>query len=310
MKTSDKFKEYIWLVNTIHRAGRITLSEIQERWLATDMSEGLELARSTFNRHKEAIQDMFGIYIECDKKNGFCYYIENDEALKEDSVQNWMLSTLTVNNAVSEGLSLQNRILLQSVPFEGDYLEKVMQAMKNRVRIVIEYQKYGNAEVREIELEPYCLKLFKQRWYLLGNLFLDTVPYNESSQRFRVFSFDRILQMHLTENRFNFDKSFSPRDYFRDSFGVFVASETKPERVVLRAFGKEQYYIHDLPVHASQRLLTKGENYTDYELYLRPTMDFCGHILSRSNQLKVLSPPWLVDRVQQMIREALNLYEG
>ena len=69
MKTAFKFKEYIWLVETIHRAKRITFSDIQEKWLRSSLSEGSELARSTFNRHKDAIEEMFGIYIECDKKN-------------------------------------------------------------------------------------------------------------------------------------------------------------------------------------------------------------------------------------------------
>ena len=75
MTTYNKFKEYIWLVNTIYKARKITFAEINERWLETDMSEGVELARATFNRHKDAIEDIFGIYIECDKKNGYKYYI-------------------------------------------------------------------------------------------------------------------------------------------------------------------------------------------------------------------------------------------
>ena len=68
MKTPTKFREYIWLVNTIRKAGKISFAKLQEKWLETDMSEGVELARSTFNRHKDAIEDMFGIFIDCDRK--------------------------------------------------------------------------------------------------------------------------------------------------------------------------------------------------------------------------------------------------
>ena len=71
MKTAFKFKEYIWLVETIRKARRITFAEIQEKWLRSDLSEGVELARSTFNRHRDAILDMFGIYIDCDRQNGY-----------------------------------------------------------------------------------------------------------------------------------------------------------------------------------------------------------------------------------------------
>ena len=92
------FKQYIWLVGTISRAGKISLEEINRRWLGTELSGGIEIARTTFIRHKAAIQDIFGIEIECDTHDGFSYYIANQEVLHENSIQNWMLSTITVSN--------------------------------------------------------------------------------------------------------------------------------------------------------------------------------------------------------------------
>lgn len=154
MTIPAKFKEYIWLVNTIRRARRITFAEINERWVETDMSGGVELARSTFNRHKDAIEDIFGIYIDCDRQNGYQYYIGNDYVLREDSVQNWMLSTLSVNNIISESLSLQDRILLQPVPSEGNYLKMAIEAMKKGVRIEVDYRKYGTDTPNHLNFEP------------------------------------------------------------------------------------------------------------------------------------------------------------
>ena len=157
MKTPIKFKEYIWLVNTIRKARRITLAEINEKWLETEMSEGIPLARSTFNRHKDAIEDMFGIFIDCDRQHGFKYFIANPEVLQEDSVQTWMLSTLSVNNVVSESLSLQHRILLEQAPVEGGYLQMLIDAMKKNVRIEAMYRKYGDEEPRHLTFAPYCM---------------------------------------------------------------------------------------------------------------------------------------------------------
>ena len=39
MRTQAKFKEYIWLVNTINKARAISFADIQKKWLETDMSE-------------------------------------------------------------------------------------------------------------------------------------------------------------------------------------------------------------------------------------------------------------------------------
>ena len=113
MKTQSLFKEYIWLLNTLLRYKKISLAEINEKWVNTELSGGIEIARSTFNRHKEAIENIFGILIECDVKDGYKYYIENEEDLQENSIQNWLFSTLSVNNLLSESVSLKNKILLQ-----------------------------------------------------------------------------------------------------------------------------------------------------------------------------------------------------
>ena len=309
MTMPAKFKEYIWLVNTISRARRITFAEINERWVETDMSGGVELARSTFNRHKDAIEDIFGIYIDCDRQNGYQYYIGNDYVLREDSVQNGMLSTLSVNNIISESLSLQDRILLQPVPSEGNYLKMVIEAMKKSVRLAVEYRKYGIDKPNHLIFEPYCIKLFKQRWYILGHFHRDATKEKPESDYFGVFSFDRILDMSLTDVKFLIDPEFDAQSYFDECYGVLVGDGTKPERIVIRAYGYERYYMRDLPIHKNQREIGQGENFADFELFMRPTVDLSGHLLSRGNQVKVLSPQWLADEIHDMHQEAAIMYE-
>ena len=305
MKIPSKFKEYIWLVNTIRKARRITFAEINEKWLETDMSE---LARSTFARHKDAIEDIFGIYIDCDRQNGYEYYIGNDYVLREDSVQNWMLSTLSVNNVVSESLSLQDRILLQQVPTEGEYLKMVIDAMKKSVRIAVEYRKYGTDKPNHLNFEPYCIKLFKQRWYILGHFHRDATEEKPESDYFGIFSFDRILEMSLTDVKFKIDPDFDAQEYFSECYGILSGDGTKAERIVIRAYGYERYYIRDLPIHHSQKEIGQGEDFADFELYMRPTIDLSAHFLSRGSQVKVLSPQWLADEIRDIHLEAAGMY--
>ena len=273
------------------------------------MSGGVALARSTFNRHKDAIEDIFGIYIDCDRQNGYKYYIGNANVLREDTIQNWMLSTLSVNNVISESLSLQNRILLQSAPCEGDYLTMVIEAMKKSVRIEVEYRKYGTDVPNQLNFEPYCIKLFKQRWYILGHFHRDATGDKPESDYFGMFSFDRILTMRLTDIKFQIDPNFDAKTYFEECFGVLVGDGTEPERIVIRAYGNERYYLRDLPIHSSQREIGHGEDFADFELTMRPTIDLSAHLLSRGSQTKVLSPAWLADEIHDMHQEAAAMYE-
>lgn len=285
------------------------MAEINEEWVKTEMSGGVELPRSTFNRHKDAIEDIFGIYIDCDRLNGYKYYIGNENVLRENTVQNWMLSTLSVNNLMSESLSLQKRILLEPVSYADEYLPTVMEAMKRNVRIEVLYKKYGDEEPRALDFEPYCLKMFRQRWYILGHFHRDASAECEEVDYFGVFAFDRIKEMRLTDVRFEMDPEFDAATYFSDSFGVLVHDDTLLERVVIRAYGYERYYLRDLPLHSSQREIEEGEDYADFELQLRPTIDFSAHLLSKGSQIKVLSPQWLAEEIHEMHAESANIYE-
>ncbi len=308
MRIPDKFKEYAWLVNTIHRARRITMNEINNKWLATDMSEGVGFANATFHRHKAAIQSIFGIIVECDRSTNE-YYIANPQVLREDSIQNWLLSTLSVSNIISESLSLQDRILLQPVPYEGEHLKMVIEAMKKNVKIEVDYQKYEAATPRHLVFEPYCIKLFKQRWYILGHFHHEATASKPELDYFGMFSLDRIINMSITNQKFRLPRDFDAKEYFANSFGVLVDDGSVVERIVLRAYDNERHYLHDLPLHKSQREIGHGDNYTDFELFMRPSIDFSAHILSRATQLEVLSPEWLAIEIHNMHLESALMYE-
>ena len=168
MKASFLFKQYVWLVDTIQRCKRITLADLNERWLRTELSEGRPLSRTTFNRHRNEVAEIFGITIGCDADNR--YYIVNSNLLRTDTVQQWMLSTLTVSNIVGEARNLHDRILLESIPTEGELLRQIVEAMQHGVLIDITYRRYGSTADASWTIAPYCIKLFRRRWYLVGNI--------------------------------------------------------------------------------------------------------------------------------------------
>lgn len=309
MKAYDVFKEYIWLVNTIRKARKISLAEINEKWRETDMSGGVDFARATFNRHKDAIQDIFGIYIECDRKAGHKYYIGNSRVLEEDSVQNWMISTLSVNNMLSESMSMRERILLESIPSEGEYLQTIIEAMQKNVRVAIDYQRYSAAAPRHLTMDPYCLKLFRQRWYMLGHFHRDATSEKPEADYFGIFSLDRIKNLELTDIKFKVKKDFSAKEYFSEYFGVTTGDGTECERIVLRAYGDQRFYMRDLAWHHSQTEIASTDDYSDFELTLRPTLDFSTKIVSAGNRVKVLSPKWLADEVREMHLDAIKMYD-
>lgn len=300
MKTPTLFKEYIWLINTIHKAKKISLADINERWMDTEMSEGVEMSRTTFYRHKCAIEEMFGIYIECDRKNGNKYYIGNDHVLSEESVQNWMLSTLSVSNMLNDSQSLHNRILLENIPSGDETLQLVIKAMKESKKIMITYRRYGAVANTSHAIEPFCIKLFRQRWYVVGRL---------SNGWLATYSLDRIEEIDIINSKFTLPKDFDANEFFSESYGIVVDDQTDLQRIVLRAYGYERYYMRDLPLHHSQREINSTEEYADFEIQVRPTSDFKTKLLSRGEWLEVIEPKSLAEEIVEWHKKAIERYE-
>ena len=59
--TATLFRRYLWLLDVIYSAGRITLDEIRVRWQRNEMSGGEELPRKTFENHRKAVEELFDV---------------------------------------------------------------------------------------------------------------------------------------------------------------------------------------------------------------------------------------------------------
>ena len=300
MRHKELFKTYVWLVETVYHYGPITLEEIGNRWERSSLFEGTPLARTSFNRHRDEIEDAFGIRIVCDRSNGWRYSIEKVCDFQGNSVQNWMANTLSLNNVIAENRAVHDRILIDSVPSEGENLRKAIEAMRLSKMLTIEYRKYQSTESRTFTVEPFCVKLYNRRWYILVR-FQDTKNY-------RILSFDRILSLEIDKHKFKMPARFNAADFFRDFYGIYYDPEIPMERIVLRTFGNERYYARDLPVHSSQKLLSEGDGYADYEYRLRPTDDFIGFIMSQGSWIKVLEPQSLAQEISKRHKAAQEIY--
>lgn len=127
-----QLQKYTWLIDTIRRAGKISLDELSERWARNrDLNDEKPLSRSTFNRWRGAIYSQFGIMIDCQKVGGYLYYISNPEDIDEDKLKKWMLDSFAVGNFIGENLSLKNRILVDEIPSSREYLPTIFEEMND-----------------------------------------------------------------------------------------------------------------------------------------------------------------------------------
>jgi len=296
MKPAQIFQQYIWIINTLRAYRRQTLEELNQKWQDDQVADGNPLQRSSFNRHRDAILDMFGIIIDCDKKT-YKYYISNEDVLCDDSIERWLFSTLTVHGMLADSAAVKERLVLENAPAGEQYLDIIIRAIRTDRRLRIGYKKF-QAEGYEKVVCPYALKLFRQRWYLLA--------LNDEDQM-RIYALDRITMLELTDKPFEMPEDFSPQAYFSEYFGV-LTNGTPMAHVIVRAHKWMPNYLRTLPLHHSQRELTSTEDYTDFSFDIRPTTDFLGELLRHSDGIEVLEPPELREKMRQMIADTLKRY--
>ena len=287
----DLFNRYIWLVDTIYRANGITFEEINEKWLRNSMSEGVDIPLKTFHNHRHAIEDMLDINIVCDKKGGYKYYIENADDMEKGGIRTWLLNTFAVNNLINESHHLKRRIVFEQIPSGQKFLTPVIEAMRDGVSVEIKYKSFWRQDEYTTEVEPYFVKVFRQRWYLIAR--------NKAKDAMRIYALDRIQALTQTGNAFVLPKDFSPEEYFYNCFGIIREDNCPSELVDLKVYGVQREYFRTLPLHHSQEEVETEKDYSVFRYYLSPTYDFVQEILSHGYEVEVLSPEHLRNEIRK-----------
>lgn len=297
--SSVLFNRYIWLIDLIYSAGYITREEIDRRWSRASLNFDHEsmIPERTFHRYKDAIQEMFQIDIRYNKSRG--YYIENTEDIQRDELRQWLIGTFAVENLIGESSELRRRILLEDIPSGQRHLTPIIEAMRDGVKIRIMYQSFHSAEPSTFILAPYCVRVFRQRWYVLGT--------SEKGKELRLYSLDRILNTERTTTPFVLPENFDAEAFFANGYGVTV-DERKPEIVRISVDAYQANYLRSLPIHPSQEETERNNDYSVFQFFIVPTYEFIKELLSYGGTLEVLSPKWLRKEMKQEARTMNEIY--
>lgn len=293
--------KYVWLVETIYKNKYISYEEINEKWLDDDISEGVEIPKRTFHTWIHEAEEMFGLVILCERKGGYNYYIENAEEIKQGGLRNWLLNTISTGNLLMNNQQLKDRILLEEVPSVNDHLEPIIKAMRSNLTLTISYKSYWRDESSTFDVEPYCVKVFKQRWYLVGKS-----PYYD---QVRIYALDRILDLEITDVKFKMPAKFNPTEFFDFFYGIIAHENPEVETVKLKVSADQSNYLRSLPLHHSQKEIEKTEDYSIFKLRLCPEFDFQQEILSQTPEIEVLEPEWLRKEISEKLSVLIKKYK-
>ena len=297
---SKTFNRYIWLLNLLLQEKQMTFDEISKRWKESNMGDNNSLPLRTFHQHRSAVEELFGVEIKCNPSNGYKYAITNPEVLRNDRIRKWLLNSFNLSNMIIAGHNMKDRILFEDIPRGTEYLQTIIDAMQQSKELAIDYQPfYGHRA--SYTIQPYAMKTYHQRWYVLGFI--------KELNAIRNIALDRLLEMTIKEQPFKFPKNFNAEKYYANTVGIFVNEKLSPVKVTLKAYGKQIEYLRSLPLHKSQcETFSKYGEFCVFEYKLCLTPELSSQILAMGENVEVLEPIELREEVKRILEESFLRY--
>ena len=294
----NDFKRYVWLIALLYNSGGASFKDIDLDWQDQPElnPEGEPLPNRTFNNHRISIKEIFGFSIEYSAKDKK-YHISDDLYSGRMQQALLLMSSLSLWNNKDSYEKMAGRILYEEEPFVyPKYMRRIISAMDNDKMIALDYMKYGDRKAIRRKLAPYCLKMFKRRWYLLA----------KEGDALKTFCLDnRTCDVKVLDEKYEFPNDFNPEEYFKDAYGIRTAPA---KEVALKAYGQEADYLRSAPIHPSQKETEKGIDYSIFTLHVGTNAwEFYQELISHGDRIEVLEPWTLRKDIFNMI-EAMRLH--
>lgn len=309
---SELIGKYIWLVQSLIAAGGggMTFKELNEKYSRRFVQA---YSRRTFNNHRLAVADLFGIDIDCDRSTNRYFIPYSGDVLDNNESIGWLVNTFTVNSLLSLGKErLSGRVSVEEIPSGQKYLTAIMQAMEDGKELEIVYGKYSSDSSETLHVQPFAVKEHEKRWYLVAFCHerAGADRRNDDINAWRVYGLDRITSLQVTDVSFRMPKDFDVDGIFSQSYGIyFPKAGQKPVTIRFKVTDEEARYLRDLPIHRSQveENAAKGDGRI-FRIRVIPnrnlTMEFCRH----AGRLEVIEPEEVRLSVKEELEKAYKQY--
>lgn len=299
MSKRESIARYTLIIQML-RKHPATFAEIEDYLALESDLEGCNynISKRTFQRDLEDIRSLYNIYIQFDFSRKV-YYIDFEN---QPEATERILEAFDTFNALNLSDRLSNNIHFEKRRPQGtENIYGLLHAIKNQYQIKFSYQKFWEDHLSLRNVEPYALKEFKNRWYVLAK--------DLNDKQVKSFALDRLSDLDISKKRFQLPNDFNVNDHYKYCFGIISPNDNSLEEVILSFTEEQGKYIKTLPLHHTQEILndTKKEFRIKLQLYI--THDFKMELLSYGDQVKVIAPKSLAEDIKKTLRDALGRYK-
>ncbi|ULQ55794.1 WYL domain-containing protein [Flavihumibacter rivuli] len=299
MSLQGKIHQYKIIIDSLlHSKGRS-----RKQLMSALETAGFQLSPRTFERLLEGLRYEYKISIPYDAAKN-CYRIDEDTL---PQVADFMRFCKTGEVAAfGQTLMAEPAQALKHISFGNSselkgihWLDPLFRAITSQQQVSFRHENYHKGTFKEFVVEPYLLREYLYRWYLVG--------YTPDGE-LRTFGVDRIHDLKLLEQTFEPKKKFPYADLFNHVVGVTYDVDN-PSEVILRVYPKQDKYLLSFPLHASQEVVKQTEDYTDFRYFVVPNYELIQRLLAMGTEVEVLEPKSLRKSVRAILKEAYQRYK-
>jgi len=255
-------------------------------------------SKRTLQRDLKEIRNLFGIDIEYSKANKG-YFISYSQSEQMNFQR--MMEAFDIFNSLNMAQDMTSFIHLEKRSPQGtENIHGLLHSIKNRFMIKFAYQKFWESEATHRIVEPFALKEFKNRWYILAK--------DAKDHTIKSFALDRLSNLEITNQSFTYPDNFRVEEHYRYCFGIISPNDTQPQEIVLSFEPIQGKYIRTLPLHETQQVIADNDEELRISLKLFVTHDLVMEFLAHGDSMKVIEPKSLADLIKDAHEMAFRQY--
>jgi predicted DNA-binding transcriptional regulator YafY len=181
-----------------------------------------------------------------------------------------------------------------------EWIPVLLDAIQHHLYIELTYHKFYEEQPDVYSFQPYGLKEFSGRWYVVGLLKAETTVIK--------FGVDRIVDIKIADKKFKRDRDVDLTTYFSRMIGI-IDEGGERETVELSFTPFQANYIRTLPLHWSQKEILTNDKEVRFEYFLLPNHELMQKILSYGAEVKIIKPLSVQKEHMDCLKNALARYK-
>lgn len=301
MSYQAKIKRYLQILQLIEKSKLATSAEMLDKIIES----GIKISDRQLKRDIESLRTEFGLDIHYSViKKG--YFLDN-----EDLTFPYFLKLLEFSQNIDlltsylkEGSNISEYIEFEDYnTFKGlQYIREIAFFIKDGLEVRLKYKRFDAKTEKEYNFQPYLLREYLNRWYVIGLL--------AETDEIRTFGLDRIVSLHNSGQKFKKCKSNNIVSLFRNVIGINASENDIVEDIELVCKPFQGNLLKTLPLHNSQKVIIETPDEIVFSYKLVVNFELKQRLLMISTQSKVTKPVSLKNEIERMLTEAQNCYKN